>query len=120
MKALMQFIEFSWERFSKEKQFRCTSCTEWVDYNTKAHCGTKVEVVITADRTPYRTKPGESISNLYEKLTIKCARDVQIPIGSYVVPVNPVAVVYGEYRNMLSIKCDDIKILQPTTTGGAK
>ena len=120
MKALNQFTRFDWEQFSKDKNFRCTGCSEWSDYNTKTHCGKKVAVVITRDDTQYKSKSSDTVTNLYEKLTFKCARDVQIPTGSYVVPVNPVAVVYGEYRNMLSIKCDDIKILQPTTTGGAK
>ena len=36
-----------------------------------------------------------------------------IPVESRVVPKNAVASVYGEYRNQLSVKCEDISVLVP-------
>ena len=34
-------------------------------------------------------------------------------MNARVIPVNPVAVVYGEYRNQLSVTADDIKVITP-------
>ena len=34
-------------------------------------------------------------------------------MNARVIPVNPVAVVYGEYRNQLSVTADDIKVVVP-------
>lgn len=38
---------------------------------------------------------------------------MNIPIESKVVPKNAVATIYGEYRNQLSVKCDDIVVVTP-------
>lgn len=113
LKKLNQFLKFDFEAFSKGKYFQVTGCSEWKDFETKAHMGTKVNVAIVKDNTPYNLKDGESVSNRYEKLTFKVSKDINIPVDTIVVPVNAVATVYGEYRNQLSIKADDIKILQP-------
>ena len=113
MKKLLQFLKFDFEAFSKGKAYRVTGVTEWKDYNTKEHMGTKVETIIVKDDTQYKLKDGESVSNRYEKLSFKIHKDVNVPLDAYVVPVNPVATVYGDYRNQLSITADDIKVLQP-------
>ena len=79
--------------------------------NTKAHLGTKVETVIAKDQTPYKQKEGETVTNLYEKLVFKIKKDVKVPVNSYIMPVNAVAVVYGDYRNNLSVTADDIRVI---------
>ncbi len=112
MKYLTQFLKFGWDPFAKDKHFLVTGCKPWLDYVTKAKCGTKVETIITSDKTQYQQKDGAMLSNLYEKVTFKCKKDVNIPLNAYVVPVNAVAKVYGDYHNQLSVTCDDIKILQ--------
>ena len=112
-KALIQFLLFNWAAFAEDKQFVVTGSSEYRDFNTKAHLGTKVECIIAEDRTPYKSKDGQKYSNLYEKITFKVSKDVNIPVNSVVKPVNAVATVYGEYRNQLSVKCDDIVVVTP-------
>lgn len=113
LKKLSQFLRFDFEAFAKGKVFQVTGCSKWVDYDTKAYMGTKVDVGIIKDVTQYQLKDGEIVSNRFEKLTFKVPKDINVPVDAYVMPVNAVATVYGEYRNQLSIKADDIRILQP-------
>lgn len=44
--------------------------------------------------------------------------DLDLPIGSVVRIVNPVATVYGEYRNQLSVKADDVVAINTQAQGG--
>lgn len=118
LKLLNQFLKFDCDSFLSGKVLRVTGISENVDYNTKKHLGTKVEVVITRDDTPYHCKAGQVVSNRYEKLTLKLNKDVNVNLDDMVKPVNPIATVYGDYRNQLSIKCDDIQVLQPKQAGG--
>lgn len=113
MKKLSQFTKFLFAEFSAGKIYRVTRVYPWVDYETKKPMGTKVDVVIAEDNTQYDTKNGETVTNLYEKLSFKIKKDVNIPVNARVIPVNPVAVVYGEYRNQLSVTADDIKVVAP-------
>lgn len=116
MKALGQFTDFDCERFFTGKIMKYVGCSPWSDYNTKEHLGTRVEAVIVDDKTAYKQKDGEHISNLYERLVFKCRKDVgSIPGGASIVPLNPVGTVYGEYRNQLSITCDDIRVISGNT-----
>ena len=113
MKGLNQFLGFDWNAFAEGKTFIVTGISELVDFNTKAHLGTKVECVIGADKTPYTFKDGETFTNRFEKISFKVSKDVNIPIETRVIPVNAVASIYGEYRNQLSVKCDDIQVVMP-------
>lgn len=112
MRGINQFNKFDTAAFFADKRFKVIGISELKDYNTKEHIGTKVEVVIVADNTKYKPSTDGSVySNLYEKLTFKVMREVKPPIGSLIEPINAVASIYGEYRNMLSVKCSDIKVL---------
>lgn len=111
MKFLNQFLEFEWESFAEGKRFLVTGCKPWVDFETKKNLGTAVEVVIYKDETPYEQKDGEKVTNLFEKLTFKVSKELDIPIKAFVEPVNVSAKIYGEYRNQLSVKCDGITVL---------
>lgn len=113
MKKLNQFVKFLFEDFSRGKVYRVTGVRPWLDFTTKELLGTKVEVIVAEDNTVYDTKNGETVTNLYEKLSFKIKKDVNIPVNARVIPVNPVAVVYGEYRNQLSVTADDIKVITP-------
>lgn len=113
MKKLNQFLKFDWEEFANGKTFQVVGLAEWVDYTTKAHMGTKVEALIAKDVTPYKQKDGEHVTNAFEKLTFKVRKDVKIPAGACVVPVNVTATVYGDYRNQLSVTADDIRVITP-------
>ena len=111
MKGLGSFVSFNWADFAAGKTFQAVGCAPWVDFETKATLGSKVEVVITKDDTAYPKKDGKVISNIFERLQFKVAKDVTIPVGAVVEPVGAVATVYGDYRNKLSIKVDDVRIV---------
>ena len=113
MKKLNQFVKFLFDEFSKGKVYRVTGVRPWLDYDTKEHLGTKIDVIIAEDKTVYDTKNGETVTNQYEKLAFKIPKDIKIPTDARVTPVNPVAVVYGQYRNQLSVTADDIKVIAP-------
>ena len=113
LKKLNQFLQFDYPRFSDGKICQVVGVSEWVDYDTKKHIGTKIEVVIVEDKTRYTYKDGEVVSNRFEKLVYKVKKDVKVPIDARVEPVNPVATVYGDFRNQLSIVEDDIRIISP-------
>lgn len=53
MKKLGQFLKFDWGAFAMDKRFLRTGGSKWVDYETKKHRGTEIEVVIAADNTEY-------------------------------------------------------------------
>lgn len=120
IKNLGQF--FDWTAFSADKLFRCIGIAKWTDYDTKVELGTKVQVAIVKDDTPYRPfKDGSPApTNLYEKLEFKIPiepKKVAVKVGDMVIPVNAVAVAYAlkdsKKHNQLSVKADDVKVLQP-------
>lgn len=114
MKKLNQFVKFLFDDFSRLKVYRVIGIRPWLDYNTKEVLGTKVDVIIAEDNTVYETQNDETITNQYEKLSFKISKkDVKVPMNARVIPVNPVAVVYGDYRNQLSVTADDIKVVAP-------
>ena len=110
MKKLSQFLVFDWDAFAKDKRFLCVGGGEWVDFETKTHKGTRIEVVITTDHTPYKLRDGEVVSNRLEKLAFKVAADVDIPIDQYVEPTGVTAKVYGDYRNLLFVEAGGIAV----------
>lgn len=112
LKALNQFVNFDWNRFAEGKTFMVTGLSEWLDYDSKAHLGTKIEVVILTDNTKYEFKDDNHSTNRFEKLTFKLNKDVDIPLDARIVPKNVTANVYGDYRNQLSVKCTDIGVIK--------
>lgn len=120
LKRLNQFLRFDFPGFSDGKIYQVTGISEWIDFESKKHIGTKIEVVIVEDKTKYAHRDGEVISNRYEKLVIKVKKDIKVPIDARVEPVNPVATVYGDYRNQLSIVADDIRIVLPRAVESPK
>lgn len=114
MRFLNQFINFNWDEFAEGKTFVVIGTSEYQDYDTKTHLGSKVECVIASDDTNYKNKNGEKYSNIYEKITFKVSRDVNVPLKSRIKPINAVATIYGDYRNQLSVKCDDILTIPPS------
>ncbi|MBQ9674227.1 MAG: hypothetical protein IJV39_06330 [Ruminococcus sp.] len=86
--------------------------SEWRDYDTQKVLGTKNELVIIEDNNDYGSTNGEVVNNLFEKLVVKIPKKLDnIPLQSKVRLVNPEAVVYGEFRNQLSITADDIEVI---------
>lgn len=113
VKGLNQFQHFDTEGFFRDKRLLVTGVREWTDFNTKEVLGTIVETVIAVDKTPYKTKEGQRISNRFEKLNLKIpVRNFDVELDKTVVPAGEVtATVYGDFRNQLSVKCTEIKIL---------
>ena len=48
---------------------------------------------------------------MYEKITVKVARDIDVPMNAKVRLINPKASIYGEFRNQLSVTAEDIEVL---------
>lgn len=112
LKGLRSFIAFLIAEFLEGKTLTVTAVSDWLDYTTKQPLGTKVEVTVTEDNTAYPPgKNGQQITNLYEKMWIKVSKKVTVPIGAHIVPVKPVATVYGTYQNELSVRAEDIRVL---------
>ncbi len=111
MKKLNQFTTFDWNAFAKGKAFLATGKSEWKNFDTGEHLGTKIEAVIARDETEYDTHDGETVTNLYEKLTFKVRKDMDVPVNTQIQPKGVVASVYGDYRNQLSCTADDILIV---------
>lgn len=115
MKGLAQFRRFDYMAFARDKRFCVTGLREWQDFQTKAHLGWKVETSIVHDGTEYAAKEGQVISNLYQPLTFKCVDKPTVAVGDLVVPTGDVVcVVYGQYNNMLSVRCDSMQVVTPT------
>lgn len=108
---LNDFAPFDMAAFSKGKTFMTTGHRPWKDYETQQVRGEKVEVVILTDETEYKTKPGEEVSNRFEKFTVKVPKPVDIPVNVMVELVNAKASIYGEYRNQLSVVADDVRVV---------
>jgi len=112
LKFLFLFEHFDADGFFADKVLQITNCSDWKDYKTKELRGTKVECVILVDNTDYGpTKDGKVASNAFEKITAKVPKQVSFPVGAHVKLINPKATIYGDYRNMLSITCDDIEVV---------
>lgn len=108
MKKLNYFSTFDWDAFSKGKEFLCVGCTEWKNFDTGEHLGTKVESVIVTDNTDYGSQDNELVTNLYEKITFKVPKDLSVPLNVEIQPKGVVATVYGDFRNQLSCTAEDI------------
>lgn len=112
MKRLREFLTFRTEDFLKDKKLIVTGCRPWLDNETKAKKGTRVDVVILEDNTKYVPKDGETVSNRFEKLSLKVAKEITIPVDTTVKAVNAVGTIYGEYQNQLAITCEDVVVVQ--------
>ena len=113
MKYLGQFQSFNSDLFFKDKTLLVTGVSQWQDFNTGEHKGTKVNVVIAKDNTVYKQSDGEKSTNRFEKLSIKVPKDIDIPLNCFIKMTGTVdCKIYGQYRNQLSVTADDIKVIQ--------
>ena len=111
LKKLSQFSYFDAEGFFGKLNLETTGQSEWKDFESGEHKGTKIEVGIAGDKHKYKTVDGKIVSNLHEKLTVKVAKDIDVPMNVQVRLINPYATIYGQYRDQLSITADDIEII---------
>lgn len=120
MRYLHQFQSFAWGKFITGKVMLCTGQRPWVDHDTGAVLGTEVEAVIYHDDTAYKRKEEDTRTNRFEKLTFKVSKTVTVPVDSQILPIDAVATVWGEFRNNLSVRANDIEVVpqrQASTKG---
>lgn len=113
MRGLIKFLRFDTVGFLQDKVLQVTARGELVEHGTGNHQGTKLTVAIVSDKTVYPSgKDGtEEYSNLFEKFTVKVFKDIRVPVGATVELINPVGTVFGEYRNQLSVRADDVRVV---------
>lgn len=112
MKKLNMFARFDFEAFARGKRFLLIGQKPWADYNSGEVLGTKFELVITQDKTDYGTQPdGETVTNLYEKFTVKVPKKLTLPLNVEIAIINPTASVYGEFRNNLSVVAEGLRVI---------
>lgn len=110
LKGLAQFTYYD-KGFFVNLKLISIGKSVWKDYESGTPKGTKGEFVIAADKNKYKAAEGEVVNNVYEKLTVKFPKGIDIPMNVEVRLVNPEATVYGDYRNQLSIIADDIEVV---------
>lgn len=119
LKNLNAYQHFDLDAFLKDKELTVTSMRPWLDFETKKELGGITELAITKDGTQYPpAKNGGVVTNLYEKFTVKVPKAISAPVGAIVTIVNGTATIYGEYRNQLSVRAEDIKVVQAPAPGG--
>lgn len=119
MKFINAFLKFLLDEFLNGKELTVTGCSPWVDFDTHEEKGTKIEVAITKDNTAYPpAKDGRAVTNLFEKFSVKVPKVVSIPVGAVVTIVNGTATVYGDYRNQLSVRAEDVKVVSAPAPSG--
>ena len=113
LKFLNQFQKFDLDAFLKDKTIIVNGISQWKEFGSDKVAGTKIEVVIMKDGTKYVQKENAQQTNRFATFDIKVRKEIDVPINSQIISlVNPTAAIYGDYRNQLSVKCEDIKILQ--------
>lgn len=113
MRCLSYF--FNLDMFLENVVLTCNGVSEYKDYGTGEHLGTKISAVITEDHTQYFPRAdGRQVTNRFEKLNINVRKDMQIPLGAVIRPVgNMQTSIYGDRHDQMSIKCDNVEIVQP-------
>lgn len=111
LKKLNMFSYFDAEEFFSKLSLIAVSKSVWKEYGSGNVLGTKVEVVIAGDKHNYNSQDGNVVNNMYEKLTVKIPKDIDVPMNAKVRLINPQGNIYGEYRNQLSVTAEDIEIL---------
>lgn len=111
LKKLNQFNYFDAEGFFGKLKLVTVGKSTWKDFDTGEIKGSKIELVVAGDRHKYRTTDGDVVNNMYEKISVKVAKEIDIPMNVEVILVNPEATIYGDYRNQLSVTAEDIQVV---------
>lgn len=121
MHNLGQFLEFRTQDFLRGKKLQFVDKSNWVDRDTGALLGTRVDLVIIEDGTEYKSKADgtPARTNRFEKITVKVPGAVSLPDDALVELVNPVGTVWGDYRNQLSLKADEVREIAPVAAKAA-
>lgn len=117
LKNLSHFTEFNAQLFLSRKELRFLSAKRWTEKSeagSEIEKGVKVGVLIFSDENDY---PNEK-NNIGEQLTVKVPLASMKDYDSYqpmftaveIVDIEK-AVVYGEYRNQLSLTAKVIEVV---------
>lgn len=117
LKNLSHFTEFNASLFLAQKELRFISATRWIERSetgSEIEKGVKVGVIIFSDESDY---PNEK-NNIGEQLTVKVPLASMKDYDSFqpmltaveIVDIEKV-VVYGEYRNQLSLTAKVIEVV---------
>lgn len=121
---LRDFLKFDWNAFAKGKKFMLLSVDDWLDYQTKAVLGAKVETVITEEDDSVYRAPSDGSKpkgNLFEKVVFRVPVGKEsfasLKRGDAVMPSGNVeARVWGDYGNNLSVTADGVKLATHAAT----
>lgn len=117
MKKLRQFNKFDAEGFFKDKDVRVMAHEPWNEYEdgqVTKQLGTKYKCVIATDNTKYEGDDVQPDLNAGEQIDVKVPQQPKsYNKFSRITFVNPTASVYGTFMSELSVKADDVEIVQP-------
>lgn len=108
MKKLRQFLKFDLRAFLEGKTLITNGTADWKNEKGEV-VGTRVETVILVDNTDYGAP---DVSNKYSKIVVKIPKvGFKVPDGVQVELVNGVGTVYGDFSQNLSVKANDVRIV---------
>ncbi|MFT8878344.1 MAG: hypothetical protein ABF913_02090 [Oenococcus sp.] len=107
MKKLNNFVSFDTKAFLQGKVLMAMKSENLVDFESQMILGAKYTIIVWSDSTNYGDA---TASNAGETLIVKVkgAQPKEIKQPTKVTLVNPHGVVFGDYRNQLSITADDV------------
>lgn len=108
MKKLSLFTKMMIDEFLEGKQLMAMKSEEAIDFNTKEVIGAKYTILIWKDECPYYDQA--DISNAGETFSVKII-GVKPKIINQPIPVEliePSGVIFGDFRNKLSVTAKDI------------
>lgn len=107
MKKLNQFVEVQVDRMISNMRLMVMKSEVLKDFESGNLVGAKYTIIVWKDSNDYGD---EGISNAGETFSVKVLnkdpKTVDQP--TYVKLVNPTAVIFGEYRNQLSVTATDV------------
>lgn len=110
MKRLNVFSHVDVETMAANMELKAMKSEILSDFETKKELGAKYTVLIWSDSNDYGTI---GISNAGETFTVKILgqkpKHIETPIDIEL--VSPTGIIYGDYRNQLSVTADDIVLL---------
>ena len=117
MKKLRQFNKFDCEAFFKDKDVRVMAHEPWNEYEdgkVTKQLGTSYKCFIATDNTKYEGKDVTPDLNAGEQINVKVPKPPQeYKKFSKIGFINPTASVYGSFQSELSVKADEVEIVNP-------
>lgn len=105
-KKLGMFLTFDGEKFFKEKKLMGMMAESLLDENQNP-IGAKYTIIVWEDRTNYGDPRVSNVGDTYKvKVIGKPVKAINQPIQIKL--IDPSGVVYGDYRNQLSVSAKDI------------